>query len=168
MPRDPQDKINRILSAARREFARAGREGARIDAIARGAGMNKRLLYHYVGNKDALFRAVVDECVAQLRRAGPDMERVDPATWRVLCHASVEGEPSGIALARSELRHPGESSARAEIRIALAVVRALLPDLAGASAAAESRGPSAEPGLKPRVRVQPELRGVPDPSQPGS
>ena len=36
-------------------------DGARVDEIATRAGINKRMLYHYFGNKDDLFAAVLDE-----------------------------------------------------------------------------------------------------------
>ncbi|MFV2090584.1 MAG: TetR/AcrR family transcriptional regulator, partial [Pseudomonadales bacterium] len=64
--RDPEAKIARILAAAITLFARDGRAGARIDAIAAAAGMNKRMLYHYVGDKQALFDATVEECVKRV------------------------------------------------------------------------------------------------------
>lgn len=49
-----------ILAAAERIFAEVGLAGARIDAIAAAAGVNKALLYYYFRSKDALFRAVLE------------------------------------------------------------------------------------------------------------
>ena len=57
--RDPQRTQERILKAALREFAAKGFAGARVDAIARRARINKRMLYHYFGNKDGLFREIL-------------------------------------------------------------------------------------------------------------
>jgi AcrR family transcriptional regulator len=57
-----------ILSAARLEFAERGFEGARVDAIAERAGANKRLLYHYFGNKEDLYRAVLLDAYQEIRR----------------------------------------------------------------------------------------------------
>src|SRR5579862_6888436 len=57
--RDPRRTRSRILSAALKEFAAHGFAGARVDAIARRAAINKRMLYHYFGNKEHLFRAVL-------------------------------------------------------------------------------------------------------------
>lgn len=51
----------RILSAATEAFAAQGLDGARVDEIADRAGINKRMLYHYFGNKDDLFAAVLDQ-----------------------------------------------------------------------------------------------------------
>lgn len=48
----------RILDAATEEFAAHGFAGARVDAIARSAGCNKQLIYHYFGNKSGLYEAV--------------------------------------------------------------------------------------------------------------
>src|SRR5438552_267727 len=58
-----------ILKAAVREFAREGVAGARTDAIARSAGVNKALLYYYFEDKEALYQAVLDEVFSGLRIA---------------------------------------------------------------------------------------------------
>ena len=57
--RDPDKSRANILQAARTEFASSGLGGARVDQIAKMAGINKRMLYHYFGNKDDLFCAVL-------------------------------------------------------------------------------------------------------------
>ncbi|MFZ2738170.1 MAG: TetR/AcrR family transcriptional regulator [Burkholderiaceae bacterium] len=57
----------RILQAARQEFANNGFGGARVDQIAASAGINKRMLYHYFGNKDDLFGAVLEANYAHKR-----------------------------------------------------------------------------------------------------
>ncbi|MEO9297146.1 TetR/AcrR family transcriptional regulator [Devosia alba] len=57
-----------ILVAGRAEFAARGFEGARVDAIAALAGANKRLLYHYYGNKEELYRAVLLDAYQEIRR----------------------------------------------------------------------------------------------------
>ena len=51
----------RILEAATAEFAARGYDGARIEAIARRAGVNKALLYYYFPNKGELYRRLVLE-----------------------------------------------------------------------------------------------------------
>jgi TetR/AcrR family transcriptional regulator len=50
-----------ILEAAGRIFAEAGLAGARTDAIAAAAGVNKALLYYYFRSKDGLYQAVLEE-----------------------------------------------------------------------------------------------------------
>jgi AcrR family transcriptional regulator len=54
----------RILDVAIREFARKGLAGARVDEIARRAGVNKQLLYYYFKNKEGLYNAVLAEMVS--------------------------------------------------------------------------------------------------------
>lgn len=49
-----------ILNAAEHIFAESGLAGARIDAIARAAGVNKALIYYYFKSKDALHLAIVE------------------------------------------------------------------------------------------------------------
>ena len=63
--RNPERTQERILGAAFEEFAGKGFAGARVDNIARRAGINKRMLYHYFGDKEALFREVVRRKIAQ-------------------------------------------------------------------------------------------------------
>ena len=67
--RDPAKNRGRILGAALEEFSRHGLGGARVDRIAARAGANKRMLYYYFGNKDALFLAVLESRYAHIRRA---------------------------------------------------------------------------------------------------
>lgn len=57
----------RLLAAAREEFARRGLEGARVDEIARRAGVNKQLVYHHFENKDDLYRHVLESVYAEIR-----------------------------------------------------------------------------------------------------
>ena len=64
-PREHGERTRaRILSAARREFARRGFAGARIEAIARHAGVHKSLIFYYFQNKDGLSRAVTAQRLA--------------------------------------------------------------------------------------------------------
>ncbi|MGH8675269.1 MAG: TetR family transcriptional regulator [Burkholderiales bacterium] len=67
--RDPAGNQERILGAATEEFSRYGLGGARVDRIAARAGANKRMLYYYYGNKEALFLAVLESRYAHIRRA---------------------------------------------------------------------------------------------------
>src|SRR5205807_6461613 len=59
-----------ILKAAFKEFAGKGFAGARVDQIAHRAGINKRMLYHYFGNKEGLFREVLRRKIAQRQAWG--------------------------------------------------------------------------------------------------
>ena len=66
-PRDPDRTKRDILVAAREEFVEHGLDGARVDRIAERAGANKRMLYHYVGNKEALYACVLLEAYREIR-----------------------------------------------------------------------------------------------------
>jgi AcrR family transcriptional regulator len=63
--RDPERSRGRILAAALREFAAKGFAGARVDEIARRAAINKRMLYHYFGDKEGLFREVLRRKISE-------------------------------------------------------------------------------------------------------
>ncbi|MFK7856049.1 MAG: TetR/AcrR family transcriptional regulator [Granulosicoccus sp.] len=56
-----------ILVAATEEFAERGLQGARVDQIAERAGVNKRMLYYYFGQKDDLFLAVLERTYEKIR-----------------------------------------------------------------------------------------------------
>jgi AcrR family transcriptional regulator len=60
------------------EFTANGFAGARVDAIARRAAINKRMLYHYFGNKEHLFREVLRRKIAE-RQASAEGLSGDPA-----------------------------------------------------------------------------------------
>lgn len=59
-----------ILQAAERIFAGAGLAGARTDAIAAAAGVNKALLYYYFKSKDGLYTAVLEDRMKEFHRRG--------------------------------------------------------------------------------------------------
>ena len=65
--RDPVATQRKLLVAARREFAQSGLAGARVDEIAARAGVNKQLVYHYFGDKDALYLAVLEWVYEEIR-----------------------------------------------------------------------------------------------------
>jgi TetR/AcrR family transcriptional regulator len=57
-----------ILGAARVEFGSHGFSGARVDQIARRAGVNKQLIYYYFGSKRGLFRAATAPLSADIEQ----------------------------------------------------------------------------------------------------
>ena len=65
--RNPEATRQKLLIAARREFADGGLAGARVDEIAARAGVNKQLVYHYFGDKDALYLAVLEWVYEEIR-----------------------------------------------------------------------------------------------------
>ncbi len=68
-PKLANTRALRIIDAAREEFARRGFEGARVDQIARRAGVNKQLLFYYFHSKRGLFAAVLARGAAEFERA---------------------------------------------------------------------------------------------------
>mgnify|MGYP001346271921 CR=1 FL=1 len=63
----PEESRAAILQAAAREFAEQGIAGARTDAIARHARVNKALLYYYFKDKDRLYGAVLDHAFSGVK-----------------------------------------------------------------------------------------------------
>jgi AcrR family transcriptional regulator len=60
-----RETISRLLAMAEREFGAKGLEGARVDDIARAAGVTKQLVYNYYRSKDEIFVSLLDEASAQ-------------------------------------------------------------------------------------------------------
>lgn len=109
--RDPEATKARILSASKKEFARYGLGGARVDAIAAQAKSNKRMMYHYFGNKEQLFRITLEQAYSDFREAeaGLELEKEEPvAAIRKLVafvwHYFLEN-PEFITLVNSENLH---------------------------------------------------------------
>jgi TetR/AcrR family transcriptional regulator len=71
-----------ILEAAVREFSNGGIAGARTEAIAKTAGVNKALLHYYFKDKEGLYGAVLEEVFGGLRAA---------------CECSWQGHASAMA-----------------------------------------------------------------------
>jgi AcrR family transcriptional regulator len=70
-PRDSAATRRRLVGAAREEFTARGIAGARVDRIAAAANANKAQIYHYFGDKDGLFDAVLENCTEQAVGAVP-------------------------------------------------------------------------------------------------
>jgi AcrR family transcriptional regulator len=67
--RDADRSREAILAAARDEFAEHGLGGARVERIAERSGLNKRLIYYYFADKDALFSAVLEDTYRRIRES---------------------------------------------------------------------------------------------------
>ncbi len=109
--RDADATRKRILAAAKREFARLGFGGARIDTIAERAKANKRMIYHYFNGKEALFTAVLEDAYLDIRAAERKLEldKMEPKaaidalvafTWRYYLK-----NPEFLTLVNSENLH---------------------------------------------------------------
>src|ERR1700722_16092312 len=75
--RNPERTRERILVAALKEFSAKGFAGARVDVIARRAAINKRMLYHYFGGKEDLFKAVLRRKISE-RQAWAEASSGEP------------------------------------------------------------------------------------------
>ena len=63
-----QNTRKKILAAAEWEFSEKGLYGARVDDIARAAGVNKSMLYAYFGSKESLYKTVLEEVYNRLNQ----------------------------------------------------------------------------------------------------
>lgn len=118
--RDPERTRRAILDAATAEFSAHGYGGASVNAVAERAGINKRMLYHYFGNKQDLFLVVLEEAYADIRSSERDLSLTDLApleamrrlvlfTWRYYLE-----NPSFISLLNTENLHKAEHLRRSE------------------------------------------------------
>lgn len=69
-----------LLESAKREFARSGLHGSRVDRIARTAKINKQLIYYYFGGKENLYLAVLEDVYGDIRahEHALDLAALDP------------------------------------------------------------------------------------------
>lgn len=92
----------KILDAASSVFAEEGFAGARVDKIADRAKVNKAMLYYHVGNKQALYTAVLmrnfDRIEAALQRESTDETSASAHLLAVISALTV--------LVRSNPDHP--------------------------------------------------------------
>ena len=104
--RDPDRTRSRILAAALAEFSAKGFAGARVDAIARRAKGNKRMLYHYFGNKVELFSAVLRHKMAERQTWAASLSS-DPTERVPFWFETACGDPDWIRLLEWEALQSG-------------------------------------------------------------
>ena len=86
----PEESRAAILRAAVREFAEHGIAGARTDAIARAAGVNKALLYYYFKDKETMYGAVLDKVFTGLKqRVFASLEGDAPPREKILSYTAA-------------------------------------------------------------------------------
>jgi TetR/AcrR family transcriptional regulator len=105
-----------ILQAAIREFAQRGMAGARTDAIAQAAQVNKALLYYYFRDKETLYGAALDHAFGQMgehllevldRNLGP---RDKVLTYVGAYFDYIAGHKSNRDLVQMEMMRSGHGS----------------------------------------------------------
>jgi AcrR family transcriptional regulator len=122
--RDPRRTQERILAAALKEFAAKGFSGARVDAIARRAAINKRMLYHYFGDKEGLFREVLRRKIAE-RQAWNAATPEQPAEYLPLLFDLACNDVDWIRLLEWEALRGGEKPVINEAERRAAAARAV-------------------------------------------
>lgn len=106
--RNAGDTRERILQTAIREFAANGYSGARVDQIVKRARVNPRMVYHYFGDKDRLYVAVLERVLGELREheLRLEIDSIDPLEGMRQLFAFVHGHfgahPELIALLSGE------------------------------------------------------------------
>ena len=111
--RQPEASRDAILQAALAEFAQEGLAGARMDAIAASAAVNKALLYYYFHDKESLYGAVLDRFFIRLsERVMNELDSSAPLGERLLRYACahfdcVAESPHYARLFQGELMSAG-------------------------------------------------------------
>lgn len=107
----PEERPSQIADAAFRIFGECGLAGARLDDIAREAGVSKGTIYLYFDSKEALFREVVrTKLIAALEEAesapseGPATERLRALLYRQWTFMLSPTFQTMYALVNGELR----------------------------------------------------------------
>jgi len=119
--RDAAATRARILAAAKREFAKNGLGGARVDVIAEKAKANKRMIYHYFGSKEVLFQTTLENAYIDIRTAEQklNLDHLEPAaalerlvrfTWDYYLR-----NPEFITLVNSENLHRAKHLKKSEV-----------------------------------------------------
>ena len=86
----PEESRAAILHAAAREFAENGIAGARTDAIARQARVNKALLYYYFKDKETLYGAVLDHAFSGMKaRVFQVLDSDLPSREKIMAYAGA-------------------------------------------------------------------------------
>lgn len=132
----PEQSRTAILQAAVREFSREGVAGARTDAIARAAHVNKALLYYYFKDKESLYAAVLDEVFGGLTAAVMQVLSLDlPPRDKILAYAGahfdyIASHPLYPRIVQAELMRAGRGGSAQLERIVKQYFRPLFARLA--------------------------------------
>lgn len=72
--RNPEATRKKLLEAAVDEFAQHGFSGGKLERIARRAGVNKRLVYHYFKDKERLYSTVLEHAYSLIHRKDDEIK----------------------------------------------------------------------------------------------
>ncbi|HXC24924.1 MAG TPA: TetR/AcrR family transcriptional regulator [Gemmatimonadaceae bacterium] len=82
----PEERPHQILQAALEVFDEYGLVGARIEDIAKRAGVSKGTIYLYFPNKEALFREMIQSTIVAAIAAGEQMPDTGTATEQLVAY----------------------------------------------------------------------------------
>ncbi|GAB4377380.1 MAG: TetR family transcriptional regulator [Kiloniellaceae bacterium] len=71
---NPEAVQANILRVAQEEFAKNGLSGARVDDIAARTETSKRMIYYYFGDKEGLYRRVLEAAYREVRSGERDLD----------------------------------------------------------------------------------------------
>ena len=135
-----------ILQAAVREFAREGIAGARTDAIAHAARVNKALLYYYFEDKEALYGAVLDQVFGGLIAfVGEVLSRDLPPRDKIVAYAGahfdyIASHPLYPPIVQAEMMRAGKGRGTQFERIVKQYFRPLFSRIAEVLRAGQASG----------------------------
>ena len=126
--RIPEKALNArpaILEAAIEEFAEQGFAGARMDSIAKAAGVNIALLFYYFKSKDLLYKAALEEILSSWSsRVLTTLEAPQSLPGKLLSYVNTYFEfalhesPSWLRLVHQEVLRQGRSTSPHLIKLA--------------------------------------------------
>ena len=91
------DTFRKIIETASAVFAEQGYAGARMEGIAKAAGINKATLYYQVGDKEALYHAVLERVLGQTAKdIEKELDGIDDSEERLRRFIAIFGRNTGI------------------------------------------------------------------------
>lgn len=120
--RDPDRTRQQLLEVARQQFADKGFAGARVDEIARTAGINKQAVYYHFESKENLFRKALEDGYRLFRERDRDLDVDSKPPAEALANLigvtydDLHHSPELIAMIMDENREKGRHLDRERVR----------------------------------------------------
>lgn len=118
--RDAAATREALIRAAVDEFSRNGFVGARVDEIARAAGVNKQLVYHYFESKQGLYLVALESVYAEIREKEQSLSLTQLEPHEAMAQLVgfsfdyLAEHPEFIALLADENRNQGQHILKSE------------------------------------------------------
>ena len=132
MKEQSTETTRRILDAATEVFAEVGFSGARVDEIAKRAGINKAALYYHIGSKEVLYAEVLRNLIGDAAdQAIKNIEDTDSPEEKLKIYidniARLVDQNSYVApIMLRELASGGQHMSEYVVQTLLLLVRALI------------------------------------------